>query len=267
MIVPGHGPVGGEPRGPRPAGLPARLRRRGRRPRGDPARSVGHVARPRPRRDQRRARRAPRRRPRRDPAVDAEGHRLRVRVRAERFGPRPPSWDRSLRRATCATVLAAMAKNPDPTLKLTSSKGVTRTLDDWSTMFHLCLVILPDRPEASVFVPIAQRIFATFGDADCRDRLRRDRQRVRGRPDPRAGPSRGAHVLRPRQGVRARASGSSGSPRSSTSARTRPSWPPPRAGTPTSGSGWPGRSARRWPGPSPRSRPAIPGVRGWPIST
>jgi hypothetical protein len=61
-----------------------------------------------------------------------------------------------------------MARNPDPTQKLTSSKGVTRTLDDWCTMFHLCLVILPDRPEASVFVPIAQRIFATFGDADCR---------------------------------------------------------------------------------------------------
>ncbi|HZP31123.1 MAG TPA: hypothetical protein VFC99_19395 [Acidimicrobiia bacterium] len=61
-----------------------------------------------------------------------------------------------------------MARNPDPTQKLTSSHGVTRTLDDWSTMFHLCLVILPDRPEASVFVPIAERIFATFGDADCR---------------------------------------------------------------------------------------------------
>ena len=61
-----------------------------------------------------------------------------------------------------------MARNPDPTQKLTSSKGVARTLDDWSTMFHLCLVILPDRLEASVFVPIARRIFATFGDADCR---------------------------------------------------------------------------------------------------
>ena len=61
-----------------------------------------------------------------------------------------------------------MPKNPDPTLKLASSKGVTRTLDDWSTMFHLCLVILPPRPEASVFVPIAERIFSVFGDADCR---------------------------------------------------------------------------------------------------
>ncbi len=61
-----------------------------------------------------------------------------------------------------------MAKNPDPNVKLTSSKGVTRTLDDWSTMFHLCLVILPPRPEAARFLPIARRIFAQFGDADCR---------------------------------------------------------------------------------------------------
>jgi hypothetical protein len=60
-----------------------------------------------------------------------------------------------------------LPKNPDPTLKLASSKGVTRTLDDWSTMFHLCLVVLPPRPEAKAFVPVALRIFATFGDADC----------------------------------------------------------------------------------------------------
>jgi hypothetical protein len=57
--------------------------------------------------------------------------------------------------------------NPDPSLKLTSSKGVTRTLDDWSTIFHLCLVILPARPEASAWVPVARRMFRTFGDADC----------------------------------------------------------------------------------------------------
>ena len=60
-----------------------------------------------------------------------------------------------------------MAKNPDPALKLTTSKGITRTLDDWATMFHLCFVVLPARTEASVFVPIGERIFATFGDADC----------------------------------------------------------------------------------------------------
>ena len=60
-----------------------------------------------------------------------------------------------------------MAQNPDPTIKLTSLKGVTRTLDDWSTMFHLCLVVLPARPDATMFLPVARRIFRTFGDADC----------------------------------------------------------------------------------------------------
>src|SRR5215211_4541074 len=63
---------------------------------------------------------------------------------------------------------SGVAQNPDPTIKLTTTKGVSRTLDDWSTMFHLCLVILPPRPEAAVFVPIARRIFNVFGDADCR---------------------------------------------------------------------------------------------------
>ena len=61
-----------------------------------------------------------------------------------------------------------MAKNPDPSLKLTTRKGVTRTLDDWATMFHLTLVILPSRPEASDWVPVARRIFRVFRDADCR---------------------------------------------------------------------------------------------------
>ena len=58
-------------------------------------------------------------------------------------------------------------KSPDPNLKLSSSKGVARTVDDWTTMFHLCLVILPPRPEANAYIPIARRIFKVFGDADC----------------------------------------------------------------------------------------------------
>jgi hypothetical protein len=61
-----------------------------------------------------------------------------------------------------------MAKNPDPALKLTTSQGVTRTLDDWSTMFHLCLVVLPARTEAAAYVPVGLRLFSVFGDADCR---------------------------------------------------------------------------------------------------
>lgn len=59
-------------------------------------------------------------------------------------------------------------KNPDPLLKLSTDKGVVRTLDDWSTMFHLVLVILPDRPEAAEWVPVGNRIFQVLGDADCR---------------------------------------------------------------------------------------------------
>jgi hypothetical protein len=61
-----------------------------------------------------------------------------------------------------------VARNPDLTLKLATSRGVTRTLDDWTTMFHLCLVVLPSRPEAVAWIPVARRIFATFGDTDAR---------------------------------------------------------------------------------------------------
>ena len=60
-----------------------------------------------------------------------------------------------------------MPKNPDPSIPLTTTQGVTRTLDDWTTMFQLCLVVLPARTEATAYVPVAQRIFATFGDSDC----------------------------------------------------------------------------------------------------
>ncbi|MFM8304477.1 MAG: hypothetical protein ACKOA9_09300 [Actinomycetota bacterium] len=61
-----------------------------------------------------------------------------------------------------------MAKNPDPTLALTTLAGTTRTLDDWTTMFHLVLVVLPDRVEGAQWVPVGERIFATFGDSDAR---------------------------------------------------------------------------------------------------
>ncbi|MBM3674464.1 MAG: hypothetical protein FJW88_05830 [Actinobacteria bacterium] len=61
-----------------------------------------------------------------------------------------------------------MAKNPDPTLELTTIAGLQRTIDDWSTTFHLCLVILPDRPEAAAWIPVAQTIFDVLGDSDAR---------------------------------------------------------------------------------------------------
>lgn len=61
-----------------------------------------------------------------------------------------------------------MAQNPDPRVQLTSYKGVTRTLDDWATVFNLAIVVLPPLPEATGFVPVIERIFATFGDSDVR---------------------------------------------------------------------------------------------------
>lgn len=62
----------------------------------------------------------------------------------------------------------AVAKDPDPSLELTTIKGTTRTIDDWTTSFHLALVVLPGRPEAAAYVRIGQRIAATLGGSDCR---------------------------------------------------------------------------------------------------
>ena len=61
-----------------------------------------------------------------------------------------------------------MAQNPDPQLALTSLAGVTRSLDDWATVFNLAIVVLPARPEAAAFVPVIDRIYATLGDSDVR---------------------------------------------------------------------------------------------------
>ena len=61
-----------------------------------------------------------------------------------------------------------MAQNPNPSLPLTSLSGVTRTIDDWATIFNLAIVMLPARAEAAAFVPVIQRIYATFGDSDVR---------------------------------------------------------------------------------------------------
>ena len=61
-----------------------------------------------------------------------------------------------------------MAQNPNPQLQVTSFKGVTRTLDDWCTVFNLAIVVVPDRPEGSQFVPVIDRIFDTLGESDAR---------------------------------------------------------------------------------------------------
>jgi hypothetical protein len=71
-------------------------------------------------------------------------------------------------RETCALACLAVAQNPDPTLALTSLKGVTRTLDDWATVFNLAVVLLPARPEAGKWVTVIDRIYRTFGDSDVR---------------------------------------------------------------------------------------------------
>lgn len=68
----------------------------------------------------------------------------------------------------CQLGSLAVAQNPDPTLQLTSITGVTRTLDDWATMFNLAIVLLPARPEASAWVPVIDRMYATLGDSDVR---------------------------------------------------------------------------------------------------
>lgn len=61
-----------------------------------------------------------------------------------------------------------MASNPDPNLQVASLSGTTRSLDDWMTMFHLCLVVLPDDPAAPQFLPVAENIFQVLGDSDAR---------------------------------------------------------------------------------------------------
>lgn len=61
-----------------------------------------------------------------------------------------------------------MANDPNPSLQLTSLSGATRTLDDWTTVFNLVVVLLPGRPEAAAWVPVIDRIYGTLGDADVR---------------------------------------------------------------------------------------------------
>ena len=159
-----------------------------------------------------------------------------------------------------------MAKNPDPNLKLASTKGVTRTLDDWSTMFHLCLVILPPRPEASVYIPIAKRIFQVFGDADCRTVLCVVGNEFIAKSV--LGEAEQQYLsFVDTDGELARASGSPTCRRSCTSARTPRWWLPRRAGTRTRGSGWPRKWAKAmaWSVPTVAGAGDPPPTPGWPV--
>lgn len=61
-----------------------------------------------------------------------------------------------------------MAQNPNPLVELQSIRGRSRPLDDWLTIFHLCLVVLPARPEANRYVATARRVLDVFRGADCK---------------------------------------------------------------------------------------------------
>lgn len=61
-----------------------------------------------------------------------------------------------------------MAQNPDPNVTLTSLAGAERSLDDWTTTFNLAIVLLPARSEASAWVSVIDRMYATLGQSDAR---------------------------------------------------------------------------------------------------
>lgn len=61
-----------------------------------------------------------------------------------------------------------MAQNPDPTVEVTTITGRTRSLDDFLTIFHLCLVAFPTKPEARAYVPLGRRLLDVFRGADCK---------------------------------------------------------------------------------------------------
>jgi hypothetical protein len=71
-------------------------------------------------------------------------------------------------RAPFALPFSPVAQDPDPTVELTTARGVTRTLDEWTTSFHLALTVLPGRPEAAAYVRIGRRIADVLGGSDCR---------------------------------------------------------------------------------------------------
>ncbi len=118
-------------------------------------------------------------------------------------------------------------------------------------MFHLCLVILPPRPEASVYIPIAERIFHVLGDSDCRTAFC-----VVGNEFIAKSVLGDAEQRVPRRSSTPTASWPAASasptcPPSSTCARTRRWVPRPRAGTPLPGRRWRRNWPRRWRGACP----------------
>ncbi len=62
----------------------------------------------------------------------------------------------------------AMTTAPNPTVSVSTIDGTTRTLDDWTTVFAQCWVVLPSKLEAASYIGLAEQIFKTFGDSDAR---------------------------------------------------------------------------------------------------
>ena len=61
-----------------------------------------------------------------------------------------------------------MTSAPNPTVSVTTIDGITRSLDDWTTTFRQCWVVLPSKAEAKEIIPVAEHIFKTFGDSDAK---------------------------------------------------------------------------------------------------
>ena len=127
-------------------------------------------------------------------------------------------------RGAPALAFAAVAQNPNPLLPITSYKGVTRTLDDWATVFNIALIVASRSARGRrCSCPSSTGSSRTFGDSDvrtvvCVPSTKAITKRILGDAVEPV-----AHVVRPRPRALVTASDSSGCPRSCSCARTRTS--------------------------------------------
>jgi hypothetical protein len=62
-----------------------------------------------------------------------------------------------------------VASAPPADLTLTPLNGQARPVEEWLTMFHMCLLVIdPYTNESAWILPVATRIVGTFEQADCR---------------------------------------------------------------------------------------------------
>jgi hypothetical protein len=73
-------------------------------------------------------------------------------------------------RATALRTVPAVATDVDGDVQLTPVRGgEPRTLEQWTTMFHLAVVVLdPFTYESSWIIDTARRILSVYAEADCR---------------------------------------------------------------------------------------------------